>query len=125
LLPRDWRIFCGKPVPTFPENALIATTRASWQASNDGVDKLLADKDCDSDRFRASIAAAGAEAEIPSTRSRSQAIPYDKHVYGDRNLVQRFFNEIKHFRRIATRYEKTALSFASILFLVSAMIWLR
>jgi transposase len=88
-------------------------------------DKLLADKGYDSDRFRARIAAVGAEAVIPSTRSRSQAIPYDKHIYGDRNLVERFFNKIKHFRRISTRYEKTALSFASMLFLVGAMIWLR
>jgi transposase len=40
-------------------------------------------------------------------------------------LVERFFNKIKHFRRIATRYEKTALSFASMLFLVAGMIWLR
>ena len=62
---------------------------------------------------------------IPSTRSRSQVIPYDKYVYRDRNLVERFFNKIKHFRRIATRYEKTALSFASMLFLVGVVIWLR
>jgi putative transposase len=76
-------------------------------------DKLLADKGFDCDRFRARIAQAGAEAVIPSTRSRSLAIPYDKHVYQERNLVERFFNKIKHFRRIATRYDKTALSFAS------------
>ena len=79
----------------------------------------------DSYRFRAQIAERGAEAVIPSSRSRSQPIPYDKHIYGERNLVERFINKIKHFRRIATRYEKTALSFASMLFLVGAMIWLR
>jgi transposase len=62
---------------------------------------------------------------IPSSRSRSQAIPYDKHLYEERNLVERFINKIKHYRRIATRYEKTALSFVSMLFLVGAMIWLR
>jgi transposase len=88
-------------------------------------DKLLADKGYDSDRFRAAIANARAEAVIPSTKSRSQAIPYDKHVYKERNLVERFFNKIKHFRRIATRYEKTVLSFAAMLFLVGATIWLR
>jgi transposase len=88
-------------------------------------DKLLADKGYDSDRFRAAIASARAEAVIPSTRSRSKAIPYDKHIYKERNLVERFFNKIKHFRRIATRYEKTALSFAAMLFLVGAVIWLR
>lgn len=56
-------------------------------------DKLLADKGYDSDRFRACISTAGAEAVIPSTRSRSQAIPYDKHVYQDRHLVERFLTK--------------------------------
>ena len=88
-------------------------------------EKLLADMGFDFDRFRTRIAEGGAEAVIPSSRSRSQAIPYDKHIYQERNLVERFINKIKHFRRIATRYEKTALSFASMLFLVGAMIWLR
>jgi transposase len=88
-------------------------------------DHLLADKGFDSGRFRACIAEAGAEAVIPSIAARSRALPYDKHIYKERNLIERFFNKIKHFRRIATRYEKTALSFASMLFLVGATIWLR
>ena len=46
-------------------------------------------------------------------------------LYAERNLVERFINKIKHFRRIANRYEKTVLSFASMLFLVGAMIRLR
>ena len=88
-------------------------------------DNLLADKGYDADWLRARVAEAGAEAVIPSTRSRSRAIPYDKNIYQERNLVERFFNKIKHFRRIATRYEKTAISFAAMLFLVGAVIWLR
>ena len=88
-------------------------------------ENLLADMGFDSDRFRASVAQVGAQAVIPSSRSRSQAIPYDKPLYEERNLVERFINKIKHYRRIATRYEKTVLSFASMLFLVGAMIWLR
>jgi transposase len=88
-------------------------------------ENLLADMGYDSDAFRAQIAEAGAQAVIPSSRARSQSIHYDKHLYGERNLVERFINKVKHFRRIATRYEKTALSFASMLFLVGAMIWLR
>ena len=86
---------------------------------------LLADKGYDADRFRARIADAGAAAVIPSSRARSQVIPYDKQLYQERNLVERFFNKIKHFRRIATRYEKTVVSFAAMLFLVGAVIWLR
>ncbi len=87
-------------------------------------DKLLADKGYDSDRFRFIIAQAGAEAVMPSNGSRSQPIPYDKVIYKDRNLVERFFCKIKQFRRIATRYEKTAVSFAGMLCLVAATIWL-
>lgn len=88
-------------------------------------DKLLADKGYDSDCFRAVISAAGAEAVMPSIGSRSQPIPYDKHTYKERNLVERFFCWIKQFRRIATRYEKTATSFAGMLYLGAAMVWLR
>lgn len=88
-------------------------------------DKLLADKGYDSDRLRTAIAAAQAEAVIPSISSRSRAIPYDKDVYKERNVVERFFCKIKHFRRIATRYDKTALSFFSMLSLIGALIWLR
>jgi len=88
-------------------------------------ENLLADKGYDADRFRASIADAGAEAVIPSKRSRSQAIPHDKHLYKERNLVERFINKIKHCRGVATRYEKTVVSFAAVLFLVATMIWLK
>lgn len=88
-------------------------------------DKLLADKGYDSNRLRAVIAQAGAEVVMPSNRSRSQAIAYDKDLYKERNLIERFFNKIKHFRRIATRYDKTETSFFSMLSLVGAMIWLR
>ncbi len=100
-------------------------TQAEGLIEGFSFDNLLADRGYYSDRFRAHIADTGAEAVIPSSRSRAQAIPYDTHIYGDRNLVERFINKIKHFRRIATRYEKTALSYASMLFLVSALIWLR
>ena len=88
-------------------------------------EKVLADKGYDSNAFREAIAAKGAEAVIPPKRSRSEPIPYDKDVYMERNLVERFFNKIKHFRRIATRYDKTALSFAAMLALACAMIWMR
>jgi transposase len=88
-------------------------------------ENLLADKGYDADRFRASIAEKGGQAVIPSNRSRSRAIPYDKDLYKERNLVERFINKIKHYRRIATRYEKTVSSFAAVLFLVAAMIWLK
>lgn len=87
-------------------------------------DNLLADKGYDSDRFRARIVSGGAEPVIPPLGSRKTDIPYDKHIYKERNIVERFFCRIKQFRRIATRYDKTALSFAAMLSLACAIAWL-
>ena len=58
-------------------------------------------------------------------RNRKLRRPYDNDLYKERNLIERFFNKLKQFRRVATRYDKTALSFAAMLSLVGAMIWLR
>ncbi len=89
------------------------------------LSKVLADKAYDSNELRAFIAGAGGEAVIPSKRSRTVTIPHDREIYKERHLVECFINKIKHFRRIATRYKKTALSFYSMLCLCGAMIWMR
>ena len=86
---------------------------------------LLADTDYDADHFRARLDAAGMAAVIPSNPSRAQAIPLDAELYKERHLVECFINKIKHFRRIATRYEKTAIAYLAMLCLVGAIIWLR
>ena len=86
---------------------------------------LIADKAYDADHFRTRLDDATMEAVIPSNRSRARTIPYDAELYKERHLVECFINKIKHFRRIATRYEKTATAYMAMLFLVGAMIWLR
>ncbi|WP_311882097.1 transposase [Halomonas piscis] len=52
------------------------------------------------------------------------SIEVDWHCYQDRNLVERFFQKIKKFRRLSTRYERLARNYQSLLCLVSAAIWL-
>jgi transposase len=86
---------------------------------------VLADKAYDADHFRAAIDEAGARAVIPSSRSRAMRIHHDPDIYKERNLVERFFNKAKHFRRIATRYEQTARAYLSMVHLVAAVIWSR
>jgi transposase len=90
--------------------------------SSDGV---IADKAYDSNALRNLIAEAGAQAVIPSTRSRKILIPHDAIAYKLRNRIERFFNKLKHFRRIATRYDRRAIYFLAALHLASAMIWMR
>jgi transposase len=85
---------------------------------------VVGDKGYDADEFVGIIEAQGAQAVIPPRKHRTQPRDYDRHLYKDRNLVERFFNRIKQFRRIATRYEKLAQNFLSMIQLVCAYIWL-
>jgi transposase len=93
----------------------------------DGVeaDGIIADRAYDTNAVRSLIAERGAQAVIPSTRSRTVPIPHNALAYKLRNRIERFFNKLKHFRRIATRYDRRAVHFLSALYLASAMIWMR
>lgn len=86
---------------------------------------VLADKAYDADPFRQDIAALGAQAVIPLNRTRARYDDHDRELYKERNLVERFFNKLKHFRRIATRYEQTARAYLSMVQLASVIIWTR
>jgi transposase len=86
---------------------------------------VIADKAYDSNALRQIIANRDAEAVIPSNRSRKLLIPHDVVAYKLRNRIERFFNKLKHFRRIATRYDRRAIYFLAALHLASAMIWMR
>ncbi len=86
---------------------------------------VIGDTAFDSDAFRDHLEARRIGAVIPSNRSRAQAISHDPHLYKERHLVECFINKIKHFRRIATRYDKTALAFLSMISIACMMVWLR
>ena len=85
---------------------------------------VVADKGYDADHFVAKIEASGAEAVIPPRSNRLTPRNFDRHLYRARNLVERFFARLKHFRRIATRYDKLAKSFLSFAHLAFAFVWL-
>jgi transposase len=87
--------------------------------------RVLADKAYDSNALRTLIADMKAEAVIPCNPTRKRPIPYDFEAYKARNLIERCFNKLKHFRRIATRYDRRALHFLSFVQIAAAMIWMR
>ncbi len=93
----------------------------------DGVeaDAVIADKAYDSDAIRATIQAADMKAVIPSNRSRKTIIAHDAVLYRERNLIERCFNKLKHFRRLATRYDRRAIHYLGFLYLAAAMLWMR
>ena len=88
------------------------------------LEAVLGDKGYDSDAFLGVIRARGAEAVIPPKKNRRAPQVVDWHRYKNRNLVERFFQKLKQFRRVATRYERLERNYRSLLSLVSAMIWL-
>jgi putative transposase len=85
---------------------------------------VLADKGYDSDANRAAIRAAGAEPCIPPRRNRKEVIPYDRHLYRERNVVERYFARVKQHRRVATRYDKKAANFLGFVWVASIAIML-
>ena len=85
---------------------------------------VLADKGYDAKALRETIANQDAVPVIPP-RKTSPQVPCDYALYCERNLVERFFQKIKHFRRIATRYEQTSRAFLSMLSIVAAIIWIK
>lgn len=87
--------------------------------------RVLADKAYDSNALRETIAERGAEAVIPCNPTRKQPIPYDFEAYKARNLIERCFNKLKHYRRIATRYDRRLIHFASFLYIACAILWIR
>ncbi|WP_375679387.1 IS5 family transposase [Rhizobium sp. T1470] len=86
-------------------------------------DILLADKGYDSNAIRAKAAARKAWANIPPKANRTGSFSFSRWVYRQRNLVERFFNKIKQFRGIATRYDKRPENYLAAVKLVAARIW--
>jgi transposase len=67
----------------------------------------------------------GATAVIPPRSNRKTPRDYDKDIYKERNLVERLFQKLKEYRRVATRYERLALNYMTMLNLASTLIWLK
>ena len=111
--------------------ALTAGQAHDGQVADRLLDRLgprtivLADKAYDADRIRALIEDQGATPNIPAKSNRKWKPCFSKRLYRERNLIERFFSKLKHFRRIATRYDKLAANFLAMVQLASMRLWLR
>jgi len=86
---------------------------------------LLADAAYDSDALRTALSGRGAWANIKPMPRRRAAPAFSAFLYRYRNRVERFFNKLKHFRAIATRYEKHDANYLALLKLAALRIWAR
>jgi transposase len=83
------------------------------------TEAVLADKGYDSESNRAAIRGQGAQPCIPPKKNRLAKIEYDRHLYRERNVVERFFARIKQYRRVATRYDKIAKNYLGFVWVAS------
>ena len=86
---------------------------------------LIADRAYDSDALRTALAERGAWANVKPMPRRVNIPAFSPFLYRYRNLLERFFNKIKHFRAVATRFEKHDANYLAIVKLVAARIWMR
>ncbi len=87
---------------------------------------LIADRAYDADKrmlFR--LRDQGIEAVIPARRHRKHPREYDRELYQARHLVENFFEKLKQYRGMATRYDKRVRHFLSAIYLIAAVIWLK
>lgn len=87
---------------------------------------FIADKGYDSDKIRDQARAAGMNPVIPrKSNSKKKNPEYDSSLYRQRHLVENLFARLKHYRSIATRFEKLARNYRAILFLACTLIWIK
>jgi putative transposase len=92
---------------------------------NIDADALLADKGYDANHLIEKMTDRGTEVVIPPKRDRKVQRDYDADLYKERNKIERFFNKLKQFRRVATRYDKLLANFMGFVKLAAIAIWLK
>lgn len=93
--------------------------------SENVLEAIAMDKGYDSDHIRQRLELDGIEPVVPPKANRLHQYPYDLERYKGRNTIERFFNKLKQFRRIATRYDKLKATFFAAVFLTASFIALR
>lgn len=89
------------------------------------AEAVLADKGYDADYIVKAIEDMDAEVVIPPRSNRKKQREYDKFLYEERNNIERMFGKLKHFRRVATRYDKLAVSYMAFVMVASIFLWLK
>lgn len=87
-------------------------------------DALIGDTAYDSNEFRAQVKARDIKPVIHSKPERKRALPLDRKLYGQRYLVEVFFHNLKRYRAIATRFEKTARNYLALIHVACTNLWL-
>jgi transposase len=105
-----------------------ASDKVAVEALIDGLPPapaLVADRGYDAKAIIDLVRAKGGRAHIPTQRDRKIQRSVDPGLYSQRNLIERFFCKLKHFRRVATRFDKLARNFLAAVLIASTRLWLK
>ena len=100
-------------------------TQAEALLADFDSERVIADRSYDAEEFLHLIAENKTEAVIPPRKNRKEPREYDQHLYQERHLIECFFNKIKHYRRLFSRFEKLDQRLLGFLSFAGALIWLR
>lgn len=114
--PLSWRLSAGQAADCREAEALLTSVQEGAI--------LLADKAYDTNAIRAMVLERRAWPNIPPKTNRKQGFAFSSWLYRQRNLVERFFNRIKQFRGVATRYDKDPENFLAAIKILSAKLWM-
>jgi transposase len=113
--PVDFLVTAGQAADCTPAIPLLGERKA---------EAVLADKGYDTDAIVQSIENSGAEPVIPPKANRKVQRSYHKTLYKQRNQIERCFSKLKHFRRLATRFEKNKINFQAVVALACSVLLL-
>jgi transposase len=115
-----------------PVAIILSPGQASDKAAVEGLLALhprpgdvIADRGYDARTVLDLIATRGGRGHIPTQRDRKVQRSVDPALYRQRNVIERFFNKLKHFRKVATRYEKSAQNYLAVVLMASSRLWMR
>jgi len=100
-------------------------TQAQELIGDDTPELVIADKAYDADSFMTWLMSRGIKVVIPPRSNRHQQRGYDWHTYREWHLIECFFNQLKHYRLVFSRFDKLAQSYYSFLSFAAALIWMR
>ena len=103
----------------------LAPSLALLKRLPEAPDWALADMACDAREFRATAQAMGAIPVVPSRRGAREPQPCPSYIYRHRNLIERCWSRLKERRAIATRYDKTAVSYAAGIAIAASLDWIK
>ena len=116
----------GNPLDFILTGGQVAdVTQAKALLEGRKANNAIMDKAYDADKLLNQIDSQGMTAVIPPKSNRISQRDYDRHLYKERHLVECFINKIKHYRRIFSRFDKTARNFMSFIRFAATLIWLR